>query len=509
MSLVYSNVLQLNSLVKTSDISKERLLLLTSKPDQIKSLTGLGDSNVKLIEQEVDCCDLQIGLISQLNDLVKSGQYDYVIIEGDDSSDPFDFAEILSLENDDPELEDDDEDDEHDEPNPELSKKVKEILKNGGLSKLIKIDSTLSVISSGEFFDNFNSIEFVGPKDNDNEGEDEEDESTLTDALISQIELADYVLLTNVTGDNDKVKSVVKALNPSATVFDGNVEAKSVLNTNKFDNDSITEPHWVKVVKNPQGGDSSFEENGVVSFVYRRRQPFHPERLHNLIKSSFHFIQSSENPEDDEEWEDEEFDEEEQEGKGKGKAAGDGAEEKPKSKSSDFTDEITTENLVEAVEKKKQSSIFNNLLRSKGSFWLDSRNTVGGAWNQSGPVLGAASGELWYNSIPPEDELKNASEDDITYIKNVAFEKPFGDRRQEIYFVGGPGFNRNEFEKALDGALLTNDEMKSYDNIFNEQLGVFERDEKLSNEFKGDDLYVPWIDSMIMALMDEADEDEE
>ncbi|TIB91505.1 hypothetical protein E3Q19_02421 [Wallemia mellicola] len=500
-----ANILKSGSDLKT--------VVLTQDVQKIKDLADanavqLAEDDCIQLKDGCVCCSLRSELMGQVYDLAKSEKYGYIIVEASDAADPEELAETFSAE-----MEDDEEDDEEadeegleiDEHDRIASEKVKQIMKEGGLNKFVKVDSAVTIVNAETVLSDFHSTEFVGDGSKKDDEEDEEEESTLTDALIAQIEFADAIYLNNASKASAEVKQqahgVIKALNKRAKVIEidnSAVEAKDVINAGLFTPVESFNPEWLRAVKNSAGGDSYANNNGIESFVYRRRVPFHPARLAKLFKESFHFIQQSEAQDD--EWEDQEEDAEEDEGKGKGKAVAEAEEEEAP------LDEITTENLVDASSR-KQKGVFASLLRAKGSFWIASRVAVGGALQSSGPVLSAASGEMWYSKIPEED-LAQVTPDEQKYVREVVFDGKFGDRRQEIFIVGGPNFNRKEIEQTLDAALLTDDEFKTYTSIFDKELGVLEKDEELAKVFEGDSEFVQWADDLIMALLDEEEEDD-
>jgi G3E family GTPase len=95
------------------------------------------------------------------------------------------------------------------------------------------------------------------------------------------------------------------------------------------------------------------------------------------------------------------------------------------------------------------------LLRSKGFFWLASRMDVAGFWSQAGGAARIEAGGLWTAAIPqddwPDDPVERAE-----ILQQ--WEAPFGDRRQELVFIGIK-MNRERIVHALDACLLTDEEM--------------------------------------------------
>lgn len=95
------------------------------------------------------------------------------------------------------------------------------------------------------------------------------------------------------------------------------------------------------------------------------------------------------------------------------------------------------------------------LLRSKGFFWLASRMDVAGFWSQAGGAARIEAGGRWMASVPQADWPDDAAErDEIMQL----WEPPFGDRRQELVFIGIK-MNQNRIITALNACLLTEEEL--------------------------------------------------
>ncbi|MTD45110.1 GTP-binding protein [Conexibacter sp. W3-3-2] len=96
------------------------------------------------------------------------------------------------------------------------------------------------------------------------------------------------------------------------------------------------------------------------------------------------------------------------------------------------------------------------VLRAKGFFWLASRPVIAGGWAQAGRVLTLQPAGGWWATVPrhewPEDELKAVMIDPF-------WEEPWGDRRQEIVFIGAD-MDEDAIRADLDDCLLTDAEME-------------------------------------------------
>jgi len=98
---------------------------------------------------------------------------------------------------------------------------------------------------------------------------------------------------------------------------------------------------------------------------------------------------------------------------------------------------------------------WNGVLRSKGFFWLASRMGLTGLWSQAGSSASCEGAGMWYAALgkdewPDEDEARIQIQADWL--------EPWGDRRQELVFIGA-GLDESELRAKLDGALLTEKEL--------------------------------------------------
>lgn len=99
-----------------------------------------------------------------------------------------------------------------------------------------------------------------------------------------------------------------------------------------------------------------------------------------------------------------------------------------------------------------------NILRSKGYFWLATKNSIAGFWSHVGQVLAAEPGGAWWAETPraewPIDDPELMAE------LNSVWDEVWGDRRQELVLIG-QDLDATATRKALDGCLLTESEMRS------------------------------------------------
>lgn len=99
---------------------------------------------------------------------------------------------------------------------------------------------------------------------------------------------------------------------------------------------------------------------------------------------------------------------------------------------------------------------WDGVIRSKGFFWLASRMGIAGSVSQAGGMLRHEAAGTWWAAVDrrewPQDATWRAS------IRN-SFKSPYGDRRQEIVFIGSTGMDRKTLTERLDACLLTDAEL--------------------------------------------------
>jgi len=95
------------------------------------------------------------------------------------------------------------------------------------------------------------------------------------------------------------------------------------------------------------------------------------------------------------------------------------------------------------------------LLRSKGFFWLASRPDYAGTWSQAGGIAQHGAAGYFWNSVPRDEWPDNPEQ--RQYIQDN-WQEPFGDRRQELVFIG-QHLETGWLREQLDTCLLTEAEL--------------------------------------------------
>eukprot|EP00195_Chlamydomonas_chlamydogama_P007941 CAMPEP_0202896436 /NCGR_PEP_ID=MMETSP1392-20130828/5445_1 /ASSEMBLY_ACC=CAM_ASM_000868 /TAXON_ID=225041 /ORGANISM="Chlamydomonas chlamydogama, Strain SAG 11-48b" /LENGTH=565 /DNA_ID=CAMNT_0049581799 /DNA_START=114 /DNA_END=1811 /DNA_ORIENTATION=- len=148
---------------------------------------------------------------------------------------------------------------------------------------------------------------------------------------------------------------------------------------------------------------------GIRSFVYSRRKPFHPQRLKEMVLK---WLPVTHNQAID----------------GEAPAVGD--------------------------------TPIKTVLRSKGFMWMSNSHTTAYYWSHAGQHFEIRDEGDWWSAVPEEDWPEEEAQRNVV-LQDFDVSTDFGDRRQEIVFIG-VGMEEDKICAQLDGALLTDEEMAMY-----------------------------------------------
>jgi len=210
-------------------------------------------------------------------------------------------------------------------------------------------------------------------------------------------------------------------------------------------------------------------------------------KLYHLIKGNFILLQD--------ELQDEEDDNDDEEGDGEDDEDDQAESESDhQSTSADDSDKLSEDGDSTPIDdeqilaNKKASPYFGGLHRSKGIFWLATRPYQMGSWSTAGAMLTIGSEMPWFCCVPEEDW--GADEDTLKAIKND-FEGAWGDRRQEMVFIGEK-LDVEGLTKKLDSCLLNRAEMRKWERVMKDKdLDGDATEEKLA-EIWDDGYWAEW-----------------
>jgi G3E family GTPase len=224
----------------------------------------LSRTEEKLVEMTNGCicCTLRDDLLQEVSRLAREQRFDYLLIESTGIGEPMPVAATFSF--------------------------VDE--SGSSLSEVARLDTLVTVVDASRCLEDLESIDDLRDRDM---AIDENDERTLSDLLIDQIEFANILVLNKIDLISDeelaRVEGLLRQLNPEARIHRaryGKVDPHHLLNTGLFDMEAAeSSAGWVRELNGQHTPET--EEYGIASFVYRARRPFHPERLEAAMDRGF------------------------------------------------------------------------------------------------------------------------------------------------------------------------------------------------------------------------------
>ncbi|MGW8988361.1 GTP-binding protein [Streptomyces zhihengii] len=204
------------------------------------------------------CCTLRDDLLEEVDRLAREGRFDYLLIESSGISEPMPVAATFSFPRDD----------------------------GATLGDLARLDTMVTVVDAANFL-----AELGGGDELVARGLDqyEDDERTVSDLLMDQVEFADVIVLNklDLVGPDEarRLRASLSRLNPEARIVPavrGQVPVEHILGTGLFDVERAQQaPGWVKELNGDHVPET--EEYGISSLVFRSDAPFHPGRLWTFV----------------------------------------------------------------------------------------------------------------------------------------------------------------------------------------------------------------------------------
>lgn len=215
------------------------------------------DSSLVPLSNGCICCTLKVDLMQQIVDLIKTGKFDYILIEASGVCEPLPIAQTITV----------------------LSEQTADY----GLPKICRLDNVVTVVDALRLRDEFDC--------GDNLVKEEIDEEDIENLLIQQIEFCNKIILNKVDDlseeELNKVKAIIKKLQPKAEIIEtnyGKVDVNKILNTNSFDfEEASMSAGWIEELNRDDNEEDEIEgeteEYGIGTFAYYRRAPFDKEKF--------------------------------------------------------------------------------------------------------------------------------------------------------------------------------------------------------------------------------------
>lgn len=224
----------------------------------------LSRTDEKLVEMSNGCicCTLREDLLLEVDRLARENRFDQLVIESTGISEPLPVAETFTFDGED----------------------------GRSLSDIAQLDTMVTVVDAYNFLRDYSSRDSLQAR---GESLGDEDERTVVDLLINQIEFCDVIVINKVDlvgqEERERLMAILRSLNPRARIelaeF-GKVPLDRVLKTGLFDFDEASRaPGWLQEMRGTHVPET--EAYGIRSFVYHARRPFHPQRFFDLVESEW------------------------------------------------------------------------------------------------------------------------------------------------------------------------------------------------------------------------------
>ena len=242
-------------------------------------VVGKKDESLVALQNGCICCTLKMDLIEQLNDIMKMGRFDYIVIEASGICEPEPIARTISSI-----------------PNMEL-----QYSKYG----IPRLDCIVTVVDALRMKDEFGC--------GDNLYRDNIDDEDIENLVIQQIEFCNIVVLNKVSDVNpaelERIRQIVNKLQPDAKIIEcdyAKIDLENIINTNMFDYNKISgSAGWIKIIEgrdeehheheeheheehghhhhHHHDEEGEAEEYGIGTFVYFCRRPFDTLRFNDYV----------------------------------------------------------------------------------------------------------------------------------------------------------------------------------------------------------------------------------
>ncbi|WP_068786793.1 GTP-binding protein [Paenibacillus phocaensis] len=226
--------------------------------DLISAGGSLSRTEEKLVELSNGCicCTLRDDLLREVQKLAEEGRFDYILIESTGISEPVPIAQTFTYADEESGID---------------------------LTSLAKLDCLVTVVDAYRFWHDFSSGDTLLER---GQSAGDGDTRDVVDLLIDQIETCDILILNkcDLVDETElrELEGVLRKLQPTAKLIRstmGRVDPQEILNTGLFNFEQASQSAgWIQELQMDSHTPET-EEYGIGSFVYRRRRPFHPERL--------------------------------------------------------------------------------------------------------------------------------------------------------------------------------------------------------------------------------------
>lgn len=363
-------------------------------------IVGTKDDSLVALQNGCICCTLKMDLVEQIYDLMKSGKFDYIVIEASGVCEPAPIAQtICSI--------------------PRLGEEYRKF----GLPRL---DSIVTVVDAMRLEDEFACGEQLTRK---NIGEED-----IENLIIQQIEFCNIILLnkaSEVTPEQlARIKAIIRTLQPSAKIIEcdyGKVDLEEIINTGMFNFERVaTSAAWIREIEKP-GDEIEADEH---------EHHHHDEDEDEDDEHEHHHHHDEDEDEDDDH---EHHHHHHHHDGGETEEYGIGT----------FVYYRRPAFEIHRFDRFMATKWPKNIIRAKGICYFSQNTDMSYLFEQAGKQKKLTEAGLWY-ATAPEDELAEMMKREPGLARD--WDERYGDRMQKIVFIG-QHLDKEQLTKDLDECL--------------------------------------------------------
>lgn len=352
------------------------------------------DSNLVPLSNGCICCTLKVDLMQQIVELIKTGKFDYILIEASGICEPLPIAQTITV----------------------LSEQTEAY----GLPKICRLDNVVTVVDAARL-----AYEFGAGENLVKQNLDEEDIENL---LIQQIEFCNTIVLNKVDEvseeDLNKVKSVIKALQPVAKIIETNyakVDVKEIIDTNSFNFEKASSSAgWIQELERDDNENEDDNDEDEHEHEHEEHSNHHHDE-HEEEKNGHHHHHHHNHD------------------NGEAEEYGIGTFVYARRKA------FNRDKFEEYVNFKWRK----NIIRCKGIIWFSDEQDMSYVFEQAGNQMQIGEAGLWIASAP-ENEKNQLLKENPELLKG--WDEKVGDRIVKLVFIG-QNLEKDEIKSELDKIL--------------------------------------------------------
>ena len=347
--------------------------------------------NVVPLSNGCICCTLKEDLMNQIVDILKTRQFDYILIEASGICEPLPIAQTITM----------------------LSESTSEY----GLPKICRLDNVVTVVDVLRLATEFGCGDYLV--------KDDIEEEDIENLLIQQIEFCNTIVLNKVDeiepDELKKVKLIIKELQPTAKILEtnfGKVPVGEIIDTNNFDFEKVANSAgWIKELERDDNEDLDDEDS---DHEHHHDEDEHDEHHNHEHEHEDHHEDGHHHHHHHDEGEAEEY----------GISTFVYTSRKP-------IDEAAFNDFAQNLPK--------NVIRCKGLIWFKQDDEMSYLFEQAGKQLSLSEAGYWLATAPKE-ELDQMIKQNPEILKD--WDDEVGDRMTKLVFIGQK-MDKNKIKQDL------------------------------------------------------------